>query len=302
MLGRLPPPRDGGPSILEVLEVPVHRIRLSELLDAVAAAVRDQRRLTVMYLNVHVVNASVRVPALREALHRADLVYCDGFGVRIGARLLGDTLPERMTGADLLWDVAAVAERRGLRVYWVGGSEGVAAAALERMRARYPALRVAGAEHGYFARQGPETEAVLERMRRARADVVLVGMGTPAQELWVAEHRDAMAAPVVWCVGAAADFVSGRVRRAPPWMHRHALEWVFRLLLEPRRMFGRYVIGIPLFLARVLWWRFRGRGASRVNLTRSGLPILGMGVDAQPQHPDANVVDGNPRAGHNRSS
>lgn len=251
------------PEVVDVLGVPVRRLRLTELLEMVAAAAAERKRITVMYANVHVINTSRGATALRAALCGADLVYCDGEGVRLGARLLGTPLPERMTGADLLWDLAAMAERRGLSLFWIGGEVGVAESALARLVARHPDLRVVGSHHGFFQREGPESEALLEEVRHKRPDIVLVGLGTPAQELWVARHREALEAPVCWCIGAAADFVAGRVRRAPAWLRRARLEWLFRLLLEPRRLLGRYLLGNPIFLLRILRRRLCTWGARR---------------------------------------
>lgn len=238
-----------------MLDVGVDPIGLDELLSRVGHAVEARERLTVVYANVHVLNCATADVVLRRFLGRADIVYCDGNGVRLGAHLLGRELPHRMTGADWIWRLAAEAEGRW-RIWWIGGEPGVAERAAGRLRERHPRLEI-GADHGFHARSGPEDEASLARIAAFAPDIVLVGMGTPEQERWVEARRAAIDAPVVWCVGATADFVSGRVRRGPRWL-TDRVEWLDRLYSEPDRLWRRFLVGNTRFLARVLLQRIRG--------------------------------------------
>ncbi|HZS93316.1 MAG TPA: WecB/TagA/CpsF family glycosyltransferase [Chloroflexota bacterium] len=189
----------------------------------------------------------------RDILNGADLVYCDGTGVRLGARIAGLTLPERMTGADWIDDLAGLAVRDGLSLFLLGGVPGSARDAAAVLTHRYPGLTVAGTADGYHL----DSESIAA-INAARPDVLLVGMGTPRQERWIAEHRVAIEVPVVWAVGALFDFVSGRIPRGPAWMTEHGLEWLCRLAAEPGKLWRRYLIGNPHFLWRVLrTYRFR---------------------------------------------
>lgn len=234
------------PGRVEVLGVGVDPVDRAGLLDAVGRLVAARGRATVAYVNVHVLDVAHRDDGLRRFLQAADLVYCDGGGVVLGARILGKDLPERMTGADWIWDLAARAEAAGWRIYWMGGEPGVAAEAARRLRERHPALAIA-AEHGFHADAGP----VVAAMNAFAPDIVLVGMGTPLQERWVTTNRAAIDAPVVWVTGATADFVSGHVSRGPRWLHDHQ-EWLARLIVDPKRLWRRYLVGNTVFLARVL--------------------------------------------------
>ena len=243
----------------EILGLPVDVLDLEALLaaagDLIAAGRRDGRPRTVAYLNVHVANTARRDADLTRFLRGVDLCYCDGAGVVLGARLLGHRLPERMTGADWIWDLAREAEARRWRIFWLGGEPGVTDRAAAELRDVHPNLHV-DSDHGFHT---PETTpALLERIAACDPDILLVGMGTPIQERWVADHLDALAVPVVWCLGATADFVAGEVDRGPAWLHDNQ-EWLARLLTEPGRLWRRYLIGNPVFLARVARQRLTGR-------------------------------------------
>ena len=236
----------------EVLGLPVHVLDRSGLLEAVDDMIASGGRHTIAYANIHTWNTALERPELAEFLRLADVVYCDGEGVRLAARAQGVRLPERMTGADWIWDLAEHAASRGYQVFWIGGREGVAAEAGLRLRQAHPGLTVVGTHHGYFEHGGADSDALVAAVNRAAPDIVLVGMGTPLQEQWVARVRDGLQAPVVWVLGATADFVSGRVTRGPEVLHRHGLEWLARLLVEPRRLWRRYLVGNARFAARVL--------------------------------------------------
>jgi len=239
-----------------VLGVPIHAVTWVELRDRVLAAIATRERTTVMYANVHVLNTAHGEPELVTALRGADIVYCDGEGVRVAARIAGESLPARMTGADFIWNLAEKLAHAGAGVYWLGGSPGTAEECMRRLAERHPGFTVAGSHHGYFAKDGEDTDRVIAAINAAAPAIVLVGMGTPVQELWVARHRDRIAAPVVWCIGATADFVASVQPRGPDLLTQHGFEWLARLISDPRRLFARYVVGNPLFFARVLRSRF----------------------------------------------
>lgn len=237
-----------GPS-MSVAGARVDDIDLPELLAAFDETIDRGERRTISYLNVHVANEAHLDPRLAVALYRADHVYCDGAGVRLATQLLGLRPPPRMTGADLIWDVAAHLALRERRLYWLGGEPGVAAATLAALQRRHPQLVVAGSHHGYF--DDTDDERLLDTIAQARPDVLVLGLGTPRQELWVHEHRHRLEVPIVWNLGATGDFVVGRKSRAPRWMRENSLEWLHRLLSEPRRLGARYLLGNPLFAYRV---------------------------------------------------
>ncbi len=248
-------------SQINILGVKLDVVDVHSLLARAAALIDANAQGTIMYLNVHVANTAQKSAELANALNRADLVYCDGWGVRLAARVFGAKAPQRMTGADFIGDLADLASRRRWRVFWIGGKPGVAADATAALQMQHPYLQIVGTHHGYFDQQGPENESVLWKIADAKPHLLIVGMGTPTQELWVNCYRSRLAAPLVWCLGATADYLAGDVRRGPRWMTDHGLEWLFRLALEPRRMFRRYVVGNPLFAVRILrnWSRWRSR-------------------------------------------
>lgn len=208
----------------------------------------------VLNVNAHCINLACRSPRLRRTLSEASLVFCDGFGVTLAARLLGLPAPERITYADWMWSLAGFSAREGLEVYLLGAEPGVAGEAARRLRRRYPALRIAGEDHGYFDKSpgSAENEAVLDRIADTSPDILIVCFGMPAQELWISENRHRLDCGVALAGGAALDYVSGRTRRGPGLLTGNGLEWLARLVIEPRRLWRRYVIGNPAFIARVV--------------------------------------------------
>jgi len=241
------------PSQSQIFEILVELARPEALLQRITGWVGDgQPARRVMYVNAHVLNQSREQPALRAALKAADLVYCDGYGVRLAAKALDVEIPHRMTGADWVWGLATLCAAAGQAVYLLGSEPGVAQQAAERLGCSHPQLRVAGTHHGYFALGSAHDERVVEDINERRPDIVLVGMGSPKQELWVQRNAHRLDADVVWTVGALFDYVSGRVPRAPGWLADNGLEWIFRLAIEPNRMWRRYLLGNPVFVSRVM--------------------------------------------------
>jgi N-acetylglucosaminyldiphosphoundecaprenol N-acetyl-beta-D-mannosaminyltransferase len=200
----------------------------------------------VAYLNVHVANLAAKDPKLAAFLNSVDICYCDGEGIRLGARLLGEHLPERMTGADWIWSLAARAEGRW-KLAWIGGEPGVTHEAAEVLKAKHPGLDI-HCDHGFY--RNDRFGEVVEKLNAAKPHIVLVGMGTPLQEEWVQTWRESVDAPVVWCLGATADILSGRVSRGPQFLYERQ-EWLARLVVDPKRMWSRYLFGNARFLVQI---------------------------------------------------
>jgi N-acetylglucosaminyldiphosphoundecaprenol N-acetyl-beta-D-mannosaminyltransferase len=235
-----------------IFDIPIDLAQPAELLRTISAWASEGRTRRVMYVNAHVVNQSRVTPGLGGALRRADLVYCDGYGVRLAARVLNMPVPHRMTGADWIWGLASLCERSAQPVYLLGSEPPIAREAAARLRRWYPQLDVVGAHHGFFDLDSPHNERVIEDINAHSPAIVLVGMGTPKQELWVDRYAHRLDGAVVWTVGALFDYVSGHIPRAPRWLADNGLEWIFRLAIEPQRMWRRYLLGNPVFLSRVL--------------------------------------------------
>lgn len=244
---------------VEVLGVRVDSLSLSSLIRQIEHFVTSGGHYRVMYANVHVLNIAYHNPELRHILNQSDLVYCDGAGVKVGARLLGCHLPERMTGADWIHDLCQTCQKTGTTLYLLGGEPGVAEEAARVLTTRYPGLNVVGTHHGYYDHDGPENDAVIAEINALHPDILLVGFGTPLQEKWIGRHFERLQVPVVWAVGALVDFVTGKKPRAPRWMLDHGLEWLYRLWTEPRRLWKRYIVGNPVFIWRVFMQRLGWR-------------------------------------------
>ncbi len=230
----------------------VDSLTFAGALDAIERLVESGTGGAVFTPNVdHVVTAESNA-AFREAYASASLSLVDGQPLVWASRLLGSRLPEKISGADLVDPLLARAGQRGWRVFLVGGAPGAAIASAQRFAGAY-GVQIAGIEDGRIELAGgPADEALIERIRRARPHLVLVALGAPKQELWIAGRRERLAPAVSLGVGAALDFAAGSVRRAPPWMQRAGLEWLYRLVQEPRRLARRYLWNDPRFLAILL--------------------------------------------------
>jgi N-acetylglucosaminyldiphosphoundecaprenol N-acetyl-beta-D-mannosaminyltransferase len=230
---------------------------VEELQAEIKRLVRSGEPGLVLNVNTHCLNLCYDDPALRGFLNGADVVFCDGAGVMFAARLLGRRIPARITYADWAWRLADFAEAEGLSLFLLGARPGVAEEAARRLKARHPALHISGVHHGYFdhAAGSPENETVLREIQAARPDLLLVGLGMPLQEHWLMENRHRIEAGVALTGGAVFDYVSGSLRRGPRLLTDNGFEWLARLLVEPRRLWRRYLIGNPIFLLRILGQR-----------------------------------------------
>lgn len=207
----------------------------------------------------HVVNAE-KNPTFASAYARADLCLADGMPLVWASRLGSTRLPERVAGSDLAPLLLARAAASGWRVYLLGGGPGAAEESARRLNA--DGVEIVGAEGPRIGTDGGTAPEVLTRIRAARPQLLLVGLGSPKQELFIDRHREELPGVVSFACGAVIDFVAGHVPRAPRWVSRAGLEWAYRLAREPRRLWRRYLVNDPAFLGILArdWWR-RSRGA-----------------------------------------
>jgi N-acetylglucosaminyldiphosphoundecaprenol N-acetyl-beta-D-mannosaminyltransferase len=234
--------------------VDVDVLTFAQALDAIAALIRDGQGGAVFTPNVDHVVMVDRDERFRRAYDAADLSLADGMPVLWAARLLGKPLPEKISGSDLVLPLVERASREGWRVYLLGGGPGACERAAERLKERYPTLVVAGTDAPRIDMEAPASARaeVIERVRAAKPDIVLVALGAPKQELFIAEAAPSLKPAVLLGVGAAVDFIAGTSRRAPRWMSDSGLEWLYRLAQEPRRMWKRYLVRDPVFALIVL--------------------------------------------------
>lgn len=241
-----------------ILGVSIHPVTVAQLHAALAAVIDGGQRARVLNVNVHALNLASDLPWLRAFLNEGELVFCDGAGVRLGARLLGYRIPARITYAEWLWQLAAFGAERGDRFFFLGARPGVAETAVARLQARYPRLQVVGTHHGYFDKTAghPENEAVVAQINAARPHILVVSFGMPLQEQWLQANWARLQVNIGLTGGAALDYASGELRRGPRWMTDNGLEWLARLIIEPQRLWRRYLVGNPRFLWRVFQQRF----------------------------------------------
>jgi exopolysaccharide biosynthesis WecB/TagA/CpsF family protein len=233
----------------DILGIQVANIDLATAIRLLRGFVVEKRFTKICFLNAHNANVACSDPEFTEAL-RDFLVLSDGIGVDIAAKLLyGEPFPANLNGTDFIPALLA-AEPRPLTIALLGAKRANAEAAAVRFSAFAPRHRFVVIHDGYFS---PEQEpSILERIEALRPDILLVAIGVPRQELWIAKNITSRHCTLPMAVGALLDFVSGAVPRAPKWMRQLRLEWVFRLLIEPSRLWRRYVLGNPIFLARVV--------------------------------------------------
>jgi len=227
----------------------------TELMEAVRAAAVRRRSLLVTYVNAHNVNVMADDDRYKAVLNMADVLYADGMSVVWASRLLTSRpLPERVNAGDFLIPLCEACTENKLSMFLLGSESGVARKCAERLTGAAPGLRIAGATDGFWGKGGEYGTAndVVKAIRAAQPDILLVGLGVPRQELWAARHGADLGVPVIWCVGALFEYYSGTRARAPVWMRKAGLEWVFRLALEPRRLARRYLWGNLRFAGRVL--------------------------------------------------
>ena len=241
---------------VEILGVKVNNVTFNEALDRIEEMVEEGERRNPNYVvkpNAEIVTFAQDDPEFKEILNSASLAPPDGIGLMIASRILRKPLKERVGGPELMEAILKLAQERGYPVYFFGAKPLVVEKLVEVIKRDYSKVKVAGFHHGYF-----ETESELEiteKIKKAEPDILFVALGFPKQEKWIKSHVRDINVPLMVAEGGSFDFLSGKVKRAPVWLQKVGLEWLFRLLSEPRRV--KRQLALPYFVYLVLRDRFR---------------------------------------------
>ena len=241
---------------VNVVGVPVRGLSMADLVQTIIDWTETEGMKVAVGVNANVCNLAASDASFREILLTADLDYADGQSIVWAARALGGDVPERVATTDLINPLVTECAARGKKLYLFGAAPGIAQRAGERLAERAPGLQYR-ARDGYVSAE--EMPALLAEIAEYSPDILLVGLGDPLQQAWLADHRAELHVPAVLTCGGLFDWVSGTNRRAPQWMITAGLEWMWRLALEPRRLAKRYLAGNPLFVGRFTVQLLRSR-------------------------------------------
>jgi N-acetylglucosaminyldiphosphoundecaprenol N-acetyl-beta-D-mannosaminyltransferase len=250
---------------VSLLKTRFHKVRVNELIEFVTKAAKLDKKTVVGNVNVRAMNFAYEFPWYRDFLNKADLVFCDGFGVLLGAKLEGYSVQSvhRMTCPDYIENLALACEKQDVSLFLLAGKPGVVDKAIAKLKAIAPNLRIQG-HHGHFEKSGEENDCVIDKINKFQPGILYVGFGMPLQERWILDNINRIEARVFLPLGACLDFYTGSVYRGPTWMTDRGLEWLTRFFTEPQRLWERYIVGNPLFFYRLLKHRITQGSKTRL--------------------------------------
>lgn len=230
-----------------------HKVTASQLINFIVKAAQIEKKTVVGNVNVRAMNFAYEFAWYQDFLNNADLVFCDGFGVLLGARLSNYSIQSthRMTCPDYIENLALTCEKQDVSLFLLAGKPGVVDKAITKLVSIAPKLRVQG-HHGFFEKSGEENASIIHKINRFNPGILYVGFGMPLQERWILDNLDQIEARVFLPLGACLDFYTDSVYRGPRWMTDNGFEWLSRLITEPKRLWQRYFLGNSLFFYRVL--------------------------------------------------
>lgn len=257
-----------------VLGFPISNVTLIEAAQLVISLACKKQKSRIAFLNAHGVNIANSDPSYGRVLSRSDHLFADGSGLSIAARLFGSQLRGNVNGTDLFPLICKLCARTGLKIYLLGGRPGIAAAAGRNMVAKFPKLDVVGSADGYFDKV--EEKKLIQSINQSGADILMVGLGVPYQDKWIERNQNKMLTTVNIGVGGLFDYYSNRIPRAPLAWRQAGMEWVWRLMQEPRRLASRYIAGNARFLMNISWRRVAGTAlGARIQAVADAIGLAG---------------------------
>lgn len=227
-------------------------ITAAELNEEVSRIIRANQKELILHTNIHGINLALQEGWLREFRNSAHIVFSDGHGPVLGAALLGESIPGRIPITDWIWDFCSYCAVNNFSLFFLGTTQNIIEKARDVFLQKYPGLSIKGLHNGFFNKSGPENDAVIEQINRASPDVLIVAFGMPLQEKWLMENWNKLNAKVFLVGGACFDYASGSLKRGPKFLIDIKLEWLGRLVIEPKRLWKRYLIGNTVFFTKII--------------------------------------------------
>lgn len=234
---------------IELLECPIHAISMEETISIIEATIKKRGHLHQVVVNAAKLVKMKSDLTLKSSVVNCDIINADGQSLVWAARLLGMYLPERVAGIDLMERLVLLAYERGYRIFFLGATPEVVRSVVQKYSERYDPAIIAGYLDGYFSEQ--EERQVARAIADSQADILFVAMSSPKKEIFLKKYKEIIKTHYIMGVGGSFDVVAGKVKRAPTWMQKAGLEWFYRVLQEPGRMWKRYLVTNTLFMMRV---------------------------------------------------
>ncbi len=250
---------------VNVGNVLIDNISLSETLDKVEALIAKGEPCYVVNPNVDIIVKYNHDKDLARFYDKAALTLVDGTPVLWAAKFFGEPLKEKISGSDFVPRICELSAEKGYRIFFLGGREGAAVKAKEVMEARYSGTKIVGTYCPPMGFENDEAECqrIFDAVKDAKPDILFVGLGSPKQDRWIEKYHQLLGVPVSMGIGVTFEFIAGMVQRAPKWMQKNGLEWSWRLAMEPRRLWKRYLVDDVQFLPIVLKQKFQNRHSER---------------------------------------
>ncbi|MBE6031697.1 MAG: WecB/TagA/CpsF family glycosyltransferase [Clostridiales bacterium] len=236
---------------LDILGIPVDLVDMETAVEIFDHLMETPECSLIVTPNSEILVNATKDPELEQIIKRADLVIPDGIGLVYASKILGHPLRERVTGIDFLSRVLEKLEKTGGSAFFLGSKPGIAEAAAKKMQEKWPGLKVAGTQHGYFKKE--EEPEIAKRIKDSGADFLCVALGSPKQEKFVETYKEILGVRAAIGVGGSLDVWAGEVKRAPEFYQKHGLEWLYRLIKQPSRW--KRMLSLPVFMLRVLFGR-----------------------------------------------
>lgn len=239
-----------------IMDIGVSNLTSQELNEAIYNFILRRQKSWVLNVNIHAMNLAHEFYWFKDMLSSAPIVFCDGDGVRLGAKLLGIHIKEKITYNQWIWIFAKWSEDRAISWYLIGSTDVAINKSVMKLKSLYPSLNIKGYRNGFFKSQ-EDVQSTREDINLKKPDVLILGMGMPAQESWLIHNWDQVDAIVALTGGAVFDYISGKAKMTPAIFYQLKLEWFYRFLHEPKRLFKRYFIGNFSFMYRILTFKVK---------------------------------------------
>lgn len=233
---------------VSIFGIRVSKLNMQQTVESLVQAIASRQTIQVITANPIMLMTALQQPAYMAMMQRAELIVPDGAGLVWAASYVGDPVAEKVAGIDLMHQLLAIGEGKGWRIFLLGASSEIIQITADKLKMRYPKLKLVGIRDGYFKEN--EEEAVLNQIREAAPDILLVGRSADKQEPWIDQHKASLGIPVIMGIGGSFDVLSGKLKRAPKIFIRLRLEWFYRLLQEPWRY--RRMLLLPKFVVKVI--------------------------------------------------